>query len=127
MANAQVETLSTTGDKARLWVAIILAVAGVGLYYVLEQKDLWLRVVIMVGLMIAGAATFLTTEMGKSLIAFARDSQRELGKVVWPSRPEAMQMTLYVFGFVVVMALFMWVTDKTLEWLVYTVLLGWKH
>jgi preprotein translocase subunit SecE len=35
-------------------------------------------------------------------------------------------MTLYVFGFVVVMALFLWLTDKTLEWLLYDLVLGWK-
>jgi preprotein translocase subunit SecE len=35
-------------------------------------------------------------------------------------------MTLYVFGFVVIMALFLWLTDKTLEWLFYDAILGWK-
>ena len=28
-------------------------------------------------------------------------------------------MTGYVFAFVVVMALFLWLTDKTLEWVLY--------
>jgi preprotein translocase subunit SecE len=46
--------------------------------------------------------------------------------VVWPSRKEATQMTLYVFGFVVVMALFLWLTDKTLEWVFYDLILGWR-
>jgi len=38
----------------------------------------------------------------------------------------AIQMTLYVFGFVVVMAIFLWLTDKTLEWVLYDLILGWK-
>jgi preprotein translocase subunit SecE len=25
------------------------------------------------------------------------------------------------------MALFLWLTDKTLEWLLYGLILGWKH
>jgi preprotein translocase subunit SecE len=25
------------------------------------------------------------------------------------------------------MALFLWLTDKTLEWVLYDLLLGWKH
>jgi preprotein translocase subunit SecE len=32
----------------------------------------------------------------------------------------------YVFGFVVIMALFLWLTDKTLEWVFYDLILGWK-
>jgi preprotein translocase subunit SecE len=31
-----------------------------------------------------------------------------------------------VFGFVVVMGVFLWMTDKTLEWMLYDLVLGWK-
>ena len=70
---------------------------------------------------------FFTAESGKQLIAFGRDSVKEVKKVVWPTRKEATQMTLYVFAFVVVMALFMFLTDKTLEWVLYDLILGWKR
>ena len=66
---------------------------------------------------------FFTAEPGKELIGFGRDSVREVRKVVWPSRKEALQMTGYVFAFVVVMALFLWLTDKTLEWALYDLIL----
>ena len=69
---------------------------------------------------------FGISESGRRLLAFIRDSWREAKKVVWPARNEAIQMTLYVFGFVFVMALFLWLTDKTLEWLFYDVVLGWR-
>ncbi len=72
-------------------------------------------------------STFFTSEPGKQLIAYGRDSVREVKKVVWPTRKEAMQMTGYVFAFVVVMALFLWLTDKTLEWVLYDLILGWKR
>ena len=75
----------------------------------------------------AAAGVFFTAEPGKQLIGFSRDSWREVKKVVWPTRKEAMQMTGYVFAFVVVMALFLWLTDKTLEWVLYDLLLGWKR
>jgi preprotein translocase subunit SecE len=77
-------------------------------------------------LLAAAVATFFTAEPGKQLVAFGRDSWREVGKVVWPSRKEALQMTGYVFAFVVVMALFLWLTDKTLEWVLYDLILGWR-
>ena len=69
---------------------------------------------------------FFTSEAGRQLLAFGRDSWREVKKVVWPSRKETLQMTAYVFGFVVIMAMFLWLTDKTLEWLFYDLILGWR-
>ena len=71
-------------------------------------------------------AVFFTSEPGKQLVGFGRDSVKEVKKVVWPARKEAIQMTAYVFGFVVIMALFLWLTDKTLEWVFYDLILGWK-
>jgi preprotein translocase subunit SecE len=76
--------------------------------------------------LVASAAVFFTSETGRQLIAFGRDAVREVKKVVWPERKEAMQITAYVFAFVVVMALFLWLTDKTLEWVFYDLILGWK-
>jgi len=75
---------------------------------------------------VVAVAVFATAEPGRQLIAFGRDAWREIGKVVWPARSEAIQMTAYVFGFVVLMALFLWLTDKTLEWVFYDLILGWK-
>jgi len=69
---------------------------------------------------------FFTSEPGKALYAFGRDAWREVKKVVWPSRKEAIQMTAYVFGFALLMAMFLWLTDKTLEWLFLDLILGWK-
>jgi preprotein translocase subunit SecE len=88
---------------------------------------LWLRVVALLVLMAGAVATFFTSESGKELIAYGRDSSREVRKVVWPTRKEATQMTGYVFAFVFVMALFLWLTDKTLEWALYDLILGWKR
>jgi preprotein translocase subunit SecE len=122
-----VETVSTSVDKAKLAVAGLLVVGAVVAFYVLGQKDMWLRVVALIGLLILAVATFFTSEPGKQLIAYGNDSAREVRKVVWPTRKEALQMTGYVFAFVVVMALFLWLTDKTLEWLLYDLILGWKR
>ena len=128
MANpAQVETISTGADKAKLAVAGLLVVAAVVAFYVLSKQDLWMRVAALIVLMAAAVATFFTSEPGKQLIAYGRDSVREVRKVVWPSRNEALQTTGLVFAFVIVMALFLFLTDKTLEWLLYDLILGWKR
>jgi preprotein translocase subunit SecE len=128
MANPPtVETISTGADKVKLAVAALLVVGGVVAFYMLGKQDLWLRVVALVVLFAAAVVTFFTSESGKQLIAYGRDSVKEVRKVVWPTGKEALQMTGYVFAFVFVMALFLWLTDKTLEWLLYDLILGWKR
>ena len=84
----------------------------------------WAALLVLLG---GAVAVFFASESGKALIAYGRESVKEFYKVVWPTRKEAGQMTGYVFAFVVVMALFLWMTDKTLEWVLYDLVLGWKR
>lgn len=126
MAAPQVETVSTAGDKARLGVAAALVIAALAAFYLLsKQGQLAQWGALVIGLA-AAVVVFFTAETGKELLAFGRDAWREVKKVVWPERKEAMQLTAYVFGFVLIMALFLWLTDKTLEWLFYDLILGWR-
>ena len=127
MATSDIHTVSTSADKARLAAAGLLVVGGVAAFYLLGQQSLWLRVIALLVLIAAAVGVFLTSSQGKELIAFSQDALKEMRKVVWPTRPEATQMTLYVFAFVVVMALFLWLTDKGLEWVLYDLILGWKR
>jgi preprotein translocase subunit SecE len=126
MSNLQVQTVSTGADKAKLTAAALLLVASVAAFYLLGKQDLWIRVSALLVLLFAAVAVFFISESGKQLIAYGHDSIREVKKVVWPTRKEAGQMTLYVFVFVVIMALFLFLTDKTLEWVIYHVILGWR-
>jgi len=127
MSNAtQVETVSTGADKAKIGLAAVLLVGSVVAFYLLSAQDIWLRVAALLALLAAAVGVFLVSEPGKQFIGYTRESVRETKKVVWPTRQEAMQMTGYVFAFVVVMALMLWLTDKTLEWLLYSVILGWR-
>ena len=125
--NPQVQTVSTGADKAKLAGVALLVVGAVVAFYALGAQDLWLRVLALVACLALAVALFVTSESGRQLIAFGNDSAREVRKVVWPTRKEAMQMTGYVFAFVFVMALFLWLTDKTLEWVLYDLVLGWKR
>ena len=122
----QIETVSTGADKAKLAGAALLLVGAIAVFYVLGKQDLWLRVVALLAMIGLAVGLFFTSESGKQLVAFSRDSVREVKKVVWPTRKEAGQMTGYVFAFVLVMALFLWLTDKTLEWVLYDLVLGWR-
>ena len=126
MATSQVETVSTSADKAKMGAAVALVIAAlVGFYLLSKQGQIAQWGALLVGLG-AAVVVFLTSETGRQFVAFGRDAWREVKKVVWPTRKEAIQMTAYVFGFVVIMALFLWLTDKTLEWVFYDLILGWK-
>ena len=126
MATSQVETVSTAADKAKIGFAALLVLAAVAAFYWLGKQGAAAQWGALVVGLAAAVGVFLTSEPGRQLIAFGRDAWKEVRKVVWPTRKESIQITLYVFGFVVVMAIFLWLTDKTLEWVFYDLLLGWK-
>ena len=126
MASSQVETVSTTADKAKLGLAVVLLLMSLVSFYLLAKQGQVAQWGALIACLVVGVAVFMSSELGKQFLAFGRDSVREVKKVVWPARKEAIQMTAYVFAFVVVMALFLWLTDKTLEWVFYDLLLGWK-
>ena len=126
MATTQVETVNTGADKAKLAAAVALVVASVAGFYLLGKQGTIVQWFALLAGLVAAVAVFLVSEMGRQLVAFARDAWREVKKVVWPTRKETLQMTAYVFAFVVIMALFLWFTDKTLEWVLYDLILGWR-
>jgi len=126
MATTQVQTVSTTAEKAKLAASGVLLLAAFAAYFLLVKQGQLAQWVAFLVLLALAIGSFFISEPGKELIAFGRDAWREVKKVLWPSRKEATQMTAIVFGFVLIMALFLWLTDKTLEWVFYDLILGWK-
>ena len=120
------ETTTSIADKAKLGLAVVLVAAGIWGYYWLAEQPLVLRLVaVLLGFVAGGIVAWLSAP-GRQFIGFAGESWVEVKKVVWPTRKETIQTTAAVFAFVVVMAVFLWLTDKTLEWMLYDLLLGWK-
>jgi len=126
MAASQIETVGSGLENAKLAASVLLVLAGLAGFYYASSQGVWVQWSLLIVGVALGVGVFLISESGKQLIGFGRESWRELSKVVWPARKEAMTMTAYVFGFVVIMALFLWLTDKTLEWVFYDLILGWK-
>jgi preprotein translocase subunit SecE len=113
-------------DKIKLVVAVLLVAAGVWGYYWLADSALVLRILAVIAGVLAGAAVAWFSAPGRQFGLFAAEAVAEVKKVVWPTRKETMQTTAAVFAFVVVMAVFLWISDKTLEWVLYELILGWK-
>jgi preprotein translocase subunit SecE len=113
-------------DKIKFAAAVLLVIAGIACFYYFSDSAAVLRVLMVLAGVAAGAAVGWTTEPGKRFYVFAQESVVETKKVVWPTRKESFQTAGAVFAFVAVMAVFLWITDKSLEFLMYDVLLGWK-
>lgn len=126
MSNQPVQTVTTSADKAKLALAVCAIVAGVVGFYALAGQSALVRALALVGGLLLAVAFAWTSQLGRDFTGFARESVRETKKVVWPSRKEAMQITGVVFGFVVLMAIFLWGTDKILEIVLYDLILGWR-
>ena len=113
-------------DKIKVAIAVLLLIAGIAGFYFLSESPMVLRVASVLAGIAAGSVVGWTTEPGKQFFVFAQEAVVETKKVVWPTRKESLQTTGAVFAFVVAMAVFLWLTDKSLEYLMYDVLLGWK-
>jgi preprotein translocase subunit SecE len=126
MSNPSVQTVTTSNDKIKVILAICAVIAGVVGFYLLFDKAAIVRASVLVGSLIVALGLMWSSASGQGFLSFAKEAVRETKKVVWPTRKEAMQITAVVFGFVLVIALFLWGTDKLLEVLLYDMILGWK-
>ena len=126
MSNHPVETVSTSSDKVKVALAICAVIAGVVGFYLLSGKPAIVRAAALVAGLLVAIAVAWTSQAGRDFLGFAKEAVREAKKVVWPTRKEAMQITAVVFGFVVLMAIFLWGADKILEFVLYDLILGWK-
>ncbi|MDO9242265.1 MAG: preprotein translocase subunit SecE [Rhodocyclaceae bacterium] len=113
-------------DKLKFVLALLLVAAGIAGFYSLSEQAMVLRVLAVLLGVTAGAAVAWFTEPGQRFVVLAGESVVEAKKVVWPSRKETLQTTGIVFAFVLVIAIFLWLTDKTLEWVLYDLVLGWR-
>ncbi|MFZ4709925.1 MAG: preprotein translocase subunit SecE [Zwartia sp.] len=127
MSNTSIVNVTSGIDKLKLGLAVLVIIAGIVGFSVLESKlPMVARIAIFIGSLALAAVIAWMSEPGRRTIAFAHESYNEVKRVVWPTRKETLQMTGIVFAFVAVMGLFLWVLDKLVEWALFGVLLGWK-
>ena len=122
------QTIENSEQKSS-WVsllAVVIVIVALVLYYTLIDQGYWVRVGALLGGIALAVIIMALSADGRRFIAYSKESWLEVKKVVWPTRKESTQMTLVVFGFVVIMSLFLWLVDKLVEWLVFSIFLGWK-
>ena len=105
-------------DKVKIVLAFACVVAGVWGYYYFADAALVLRVLMVLGGLVAAGVVAYLSAPGKQFFEFAQESWQEAQRVSWPTRKETIQTTAIVFAFVVVMALFLFTVDSTLAYIV---------
>ncbi len=94
---------TSAGDILKYALALLLAVAGVVVFYWFESE--WptgVRILAVVAGLVLGAITFMTTSKGGETREFLSESRFELRKVVWPTRQETWR-TMWVVVIVVIL------------------------
>jgi preprotein translocase subunit SecE len=114
-------------DRIKIAFAGLLVLAGLVGFYYFQALPLVARVGMVLAGIAAGIVVGWFSAPGRELIAFAKDSIAEVKKMVWPTRKESFQIAGAVFAFVVLMALFLWLVDKGVEFALYDLILGWKR
>ena len=97
--------------------------AGVVALLLLRRHGVVLRVLMVMG-GLAAAAVSLAVGAGQGVLRVRAGSVAGSRAVSWPTRKETMQTTAIVFGFVVVMALFLFSVDTTLAWIAAEAVMG---
>jgi preprotein translocase subunit SecE len=113
----QVQENSTALDALKLAAGVVILAAGVAGFYLLVDLPIWLRWIIVLAALVAGALVGLQSYQGKTFWQFVQSSRIELRKVVWPNRQETMQVTLVVFVMIIVLGFFFWGVDTLLGFL----------
>ena len=105
-------------DKVKITLALACVVAGIWGYYYFSDTALVLRVLMVLGGLVAAGVVGYLSAPGKQFFTFAQESWQEAQRVAWPTRKETLQTTAIVFAFVVIMALFLFAVDSSLAWVV---------
>jgi preprotein translocase subunit SecE len=116
--NTQAETTTAPLDVVKQVFSAVFLVSGIGAFYYFSEVQLIYRVIGLLLVAVAAIALLFTTDMGRELSDFMKESKLEVRKVVWPTREETMRTTMMVFAMVFVSGLLLWLLDMVLFWAV---------
>jgi preprotein translocase subunit SecE len=104
------------GDVLKIALAAAALVGGVVAYYWFKDEPQVVRVLMVLGGLVAGLVLLVWSAPGRELWGYVQSSRVELRKMVWPTRQETWRTTLVVFVFVMALAVFFWIVDMGLAW-----------
>lgn len=118
------QTPKSSADYFKLLIAAVFLGGGIWAYDGVKGLPPYVNLAFPIGgVLIALLIVFFWCDMGRRLIRYIRDSTAEIKKVVWPKRPDAVRMTMFVILFVAVFAAFIGGVDSLISLLFNAVLL----
>ncbi len=110
--------VSSSFDTFKLMVSIAILAAGIYGFYFWAEQPLFYRVGGMLVIVVLAAVVAAQSAIGRTAWEFIVTSRTEVRKVVWPTRTETVQTTLYVMVVVIVIGILLWLLDMFLLWAV---------
>jgi len=101
-------------DKLKLIVATFPIVGAIAAFYYYSDESLLLRVIAILVAILFSALIAYQSNAGKTAWAFIKDARTEVRKVVWPTRKETVQTTMFVLVAVLIMGIFFFLLDMLL-------------
>ncbi|BBB23466.1 preprotein translocase subunit SecE [Isorropodon fossajaponicum endosymbiont JTNG4] len=101
-------------------VSVLIVIASFVLFYLDPlglNTTLYKVLALLTGLVLAGFV-FFKSPQGVRFNSFLIETKIELRKVVWPTRDETIKTTGMIMVAVVIVAIFLWIVDALLSWMV---------
>ncbi len=113
--NSKTEPQQGSFEVIKFLLALgVLILSLLGFYYYSDASKIFRVLGILVGVIISFAIVGQTLK-GRQAINFVREAQLEVRKIVWPTRQETTQTTLFVIIVVIIFAILLWVLDLGLS------------
>jgi preprotein translocase subunit SecE len=109
-------TTASAADKIRYFLASLLLIAALVAYYTLVDLPLVIRVLIIFVGVGAALGVAWSTLFGQRTRKHLQDTLREVRQVVWPTREQAVRMTMIVFAAIALVGVFLWLVDMFFLW-----------
>jgi len=109
---------SSAMDTVKMLLSIAVLIGSIIGYYIFDDMHPVVRVLGVVAGVAVALFILYQTAVGKSWFQHVSLAKREVRQVVWPTRPETVQMTLIVFVVVILMGIFLWLVDMFFLWAV---------
>jgi len=125
--NSKIEQENSSSGTMMVVLAVVIALAGVCAFSLLSDQSLLVRLAALIGGLVLAVVVAYMSPAGKRFIAYGTESYDELRRVVWPTRKETLNSTGMVIAFVVIIAVFLFLVDKIIEWGLYDFLLAFSQ
>jgi len=112
--NGKAETQGGRLEALKLWIAILMMVAGIAGFYYFADVIIVLRVLGLLAVAAVSIAVAYQTSVGRQVVGFVTGAQNEVRRMVWPSRTETLQTTMAVIFIVLLVGVFLWLLDMFL-------------